>query len=105
MSEPFLGQLSLVGFNFAPVGWAARPRPDPAHLAVRALFSLLGTYYGGNGTATSSFPTCRATSPSATGRAPASAITSSGRRAARQTVTLLASETPVHTHTPPQRAW
>ena len=59
MSEPFLGQIMLVGFNFAPQGWAFCNGQLLSISQNTALFSLLGTDYGGNGTTTFALPDLR----------------------------------------------
>jgi len=61
--DPFLGEIRLFGFNFAPIGWAAC---DGSVLPISqntALFSLLGTMYGGNGTTSFALPDLRAQVP------------------------------------------
>ena len=70
MSTPYLGQLSLVGFNFAPIGWQLAQGQILSISQYSALFSLLGTYYGGNGTSNFQLPNLRAVSPSARVKAP-----------------------------------
>ena len=70
-ADPFVGQIMAVGFNFAPRGWAlcnGQLLPIDQNLA---LFSLLGTTYGGDGRVTFALPTCRPVPPSAGARAPA----------------------------------
>jgi len=56
MSEPFLGEIRMVGFNFVPLGWAQCNGQLLAISQYTALFSLIGTYYGGNGTSTFALP-------------------------------------------------
>ena len=56
MSDPFVGQLLLAGFNFAPRGWALAQGQVLPISSNTALFSLLGTYYGGNGTSNFALP-------------------------------------------------
>jgi microcystin-dependent protein len=61
--EPLLGEIRLLPYNFAPVGWAAC---DGAHLAInqnQALFALLGTAFGGDGRTTFALPDLRHHSP------------------------------------------
>ena len=57
MSEPFLGEIRIFPFNFAPVGWAMCQGQTLPISQNTALFSLLGTTYGGNGTSLSNCPT------------------------------------------------
>ena len=63
MSEPFLGEIRMLGFNFTPQGWA----PCNGQLLPinqnQALFSLLGTTYGGDGTTTFALPDLRSRVP------------------------------------------
>lgn len=56
MSEPFLGEIRTVAFNFAPIGWATCDGQTLSIAQNTALFSLLGTFYGGNGTTTFQLP-------------------------------------------------
>lgn len=56
MSEPFLGEIRMFGFNFAPTGWAMCNGQLVPIAQNTALFSLLGTFYGGNGTSTFALP-------------------------------------------------
>jgi microcystin-dependent protein len=57
MSEPFLGQIAIYGFNFAPRGWAMCNGQILSIAQNTALFALLGTTYGGNGQTTFALPT------------------------------------------------
>jgi microcystin-dependent protein len=59
MSEPFIGQISVVGFNFAPKGWALCNGQLLSIAQNQALFSILGTTYGGNGVQTFALPDLR----------------------------------------------
>jgi microcystin-dependent protein len=99
MSEPFLGQLSLVGFNFAPVGWALAQGQILPISQYSALFSLLGTYYGGNGTSNFALPNLQNSVAVGFGQLSGGSNYDIGQQSGEQTVTLLASETPLHTHT------
>jgi microcystin-dependent protein len=63
MSEPFLGQLSIVSFNFPPKGWAFCNGQFLPINQNQALFSLLGTTYGGNGQTTFALPDLRGRAP------------------------------------------
>jgi microcystin-dependent protein len=89
-SDPFVAQVSVFGFNFAPRGWAFC---DGALLPISqntALFSLLLTMYGGNGQSTFALPDLR-------GRAPL-AQTPPGAQGGQRTVTLAANQMPAHAH-------
>jgi len=93
MSEPFLGQVAITAFDYAPKGWA---RCDGQFLPInqnQALFSLLGTQYGGNGITTFQLPDLRGRMPM--GFANAHPIGQSGGAAAH---TLSAAEIPAHGH-------
>lgn len=57
--DPFLGEIRMVGFNFAPTGWALCAGQILSISQNTALFSLLGTFYGGNGTSTFALPDLR----------------------------------------------
>ncbi len=63
MTQPFLGEIRIVGFTFAPRGWAMCNGQILAISQNTALFSLLGTYYGGNGTSTFALPDIRGNVP------------------------------------------
>ncbi len=93
MSDPYLGQLALVGFNFAPVGWQIAAGQTLAISQWSALFSLLGTYYGGNGTSNFQLPNLQ-------GNVAGLQNYVIGEPGGVQNVTLIASSTPSHTHTP-----
>jgi microcystin-dependent protein len=93
MSTPFLGQVSIMSFNFAPRGWAMCNGQLLPINQNQALFSLLGTTYGGNGQTTFALPDLR-------GRVPVHAGSgiSLGQRAGEEAHTLIASEMPAHNH-------
>jgi microcystin-dependent protein len=100
MSEPFVGQLSLVGFNFAPVGWATAAGQILPISQYSALFSLLGTTYGGDGRSTFGLPNMQGNVANGFGQGAGLNPYSLGETGGSQTVTLLATETPNHTHAP-----
>jgi microcystin-dependent protein len=93
MSEPFLGQISTFAFGFAPKGWALCNGQILSINQNQALFSLLGTYYGGNGTADFALPNLQASVPVMFG-----AGFVLGEMSGEQNHTLLTSEMPAHTH-------
>jgi microcystin-dependent protein len=99
MADPFLGQLSLVGFNFAPRGWQLAQGQTLPISQYAALFSLLGTQYGGNGTSTFQLPNMQGNVPVGAGQGPGLSLYDQGETGGSSTVTLLASETPNHNHT------
>lgn len=94
MSNFFLGQIGIYGFNFAPRGWALCAGQIIPLQQNTALFSLLGTTYGGNGTTTFALPDLRGRTPlHFDGNYP------QGEVAGEETVTLLQTEMPAHVHT------
>ena len=95
MAEPFLGEIRLFGFNYAPSGWATCDGQVLNISQNQALYALVGTTYGGNGTTTFNLPDFR-------GRAllHANATYGEGKAGGAETVALAAtSELPVHSHT------
>ena len=93
MSEPFLGEIRIYGFNFAPRSWAAC---DGQLLPInqnQSLFSLLGTTYGGDGRTTFALPDLRGRAPMHEGSA-----YFLGRKSGEENHTLSLAETPAHTH-------
>jgi microcystin-dependent protein len=99
MSDQFLGQLSLVGFNFAPYGWAIAAGQLLPIQQYAALFSLLGTMYGGNGTSTFGLPNLQGNVALGFGQGPGLSFYTQGQLGGSQNVTLLATQTPNHNHT------
>ena len=69
MSDPFVGELMLVAFNFNPVGWQIAAGQLVSISQNTALFSLLGTQYGGNGTSNFQLPNLQGNVPVGPGRA------------------------------------
>ncbi|MCD1638527.1 tail fiber protein [Pseudomonas stutzeri] len=98
MSEPFLGEIRMVGFNFAPHGWAFCQGQIMSIAQNTALFSLLGTMYGGNGQTTFGLPDLRGRSPVGTGRGGGLSDIVVGEMSGAENVTLLTSNMPMHTH-------
>ncbi len=97
--DPFIGQLMCVGFNFAPVGWAQCNGQLMSIAQNTALFSLLGTTYGGDGINTFGLPDLRGRVPVSFGQGPGLQNYSQGEMAGSETVTLTALQIPLHTHT------
>lgn len=103
-SEPFIGQIMCAGFNFTPRGWA---RLDGQLLPIaqnQALFSLLGTTYGGDGRTTFALPDMRGRALVHDGNGPGLTPRTLGERGGAETHTLTPSQMPAHTHTVAPRA-
>src|SRR5881409_2415286 len=94
MAEPFLSEIRIFSFNFAPKGWALCNGQLLPINQNQALFSLLGTTYGGNGQTTFALPDLRARDPIHMGRGHTLGV--QGGEAAH---TLIVSELPAHNHT------
>lgn len=98
MSEPFIGEIRLFGFNFPPRGWA---RCDGQLLSIAsntALFSLLGTFYGGDGRNTFGLPDLRGRAALHMGTGPGLSPRSIGQKGGTESNTLTASNMPAHNH-------
>lgn len=98
MSEPFLGQILIFGFNFPPRGWAACNGQILPIAQNTALFSLLGTTYGGNGQTTFGLPNLQSRVPLHFGQGPGLSNYDLGQAAGTETVTLLQTQMPAHGH-------
>jgi microcystin-dependent protein len=98
MSEPFLGEIRQFGFNFAPQGWAACSGQLMAIAQNTALFSLLGTTYGGNGTTTFALPDLRGRVGVNQGQGPGLSNYVLGEVTGAENVTLTSSQMPTHSH-------
>jgi microcystin-dependent protein len=98
MSDPFVAEIRVFPFNFAPRGWAACDGQLLSISQNTALFSLLGTYYGGDGKATFGLPNFQGNVAMSTGQSAGTSDYSLGETAGTPTVTLLESEMPAHTH-------
>jgi microcystin-dependent protein len=99
MAQPFLGQIASFPFNFAPKGWALCQGQLMSISQNTALFSLLGTYYGGNGTSNFALPDLRSRSPIHWGQGPGLSLYDIGEVGGVETVPLLGSENGSHNHT------
>ncbi|MBC7171601.1 MAG: phage tail protein [Polyangiaceae bacterium] len=98
MADPFVGEVRIFPFNFAPRGWAACNGQLMAISQNTALFSLLGANYGGDGKSTFALPNLQGASPLHAGQGPGLTERWIGERGGSATVSLLATELPVHTH-------
>jgi len=99
MSSPFLGEITLFGFNFAPRGWALCSGQLLPINQNDALFSILGTTYGGNGTTSFALPDLRGRTPIHGGTGPGLSNYVLGQQGGTENVTLLSSQMPSHQHT------
>jgi microcystin-dependent protein len=103
-SEPFLGEISLFAGTFAPRGWAFCDGQVLAISQNDALFSLLGTTYGGDGRTTFALPDLRGRVPVHPGTGPGLATWRLGQKGGLESVTLTVDELPSHNHVVPEPA-
>jgi microcystin-dependent protein len=96
--DPFVGEIRIVPFTFAPRGWAHCDGQLLPIIQHTALFSLLGTRYGGDGTSTFALPDLRGRVPMHPGEGPGLSPHVLGERGGSEAVTLVESEIPPHTH-------
>jgi microcystin-dependent protein len=99
VSEPFLAEIVMFAGNFAPRGWAFCQGQILSIAQNTALFSLLGTTYGGNGTTTYALPDLRGRVPVGTGQGPGLPSVNLGEVSGEPTHTLIITEMPAHNHT------
>jgi microcystin-dependent protein len=98
MAEPFLSEIRIMSFGFPPKGWALCNGQLLPISQNTALFSLLGTFYGGDGKSTFALPDLQGNAPMHTGQGPGLSERFLGETSGSQAVTLLESEIPFHTH-------
>lgn len=98
MSEQYLGEIRMFAGNFAPRGWAFCQGQLLSIAQNTALFSILGTTYGGNGQTTFALPDLRGRLPMQPGQGPGLSSRTLGEQGGTETVTLLANQMPAHTH-------
>ncbi|WP_431610477.1 phage tail protein [Chryseobacterium sp. 'Rf worker isolate 10'] len=99
-SDPYLGQIAFVPYNFVPKNWASCDGQLLSIAQNTALFSLLGTTYGGNGTTTFALPDMRGRVLVHNGQAPGGPTTyTMGQTGGTESVTLLITQMPAHSHT------
>ena len=96
--EPFLGEIKMVGFNFAPRGWATCDGQLLPIAQNSALFSLLGVQFGGNGTVTFALPDLRGRVPIHQGQGPGLSNRVIGEMGGEENHTLITNEMPAHAH-------
>jgi microcystin-dependent protein len=97
--DPFVAEVRIFGFNFAPTGWATCDGQLLPISQNTALFSLLGTNYGGDGKSTFALPDCGGNCVIHPGQGPGLSLYDVGQIGGEQFVTLLESEMPAHSHT------
>ncbi|QWT18981.1 tail fiber protein [Bacillus sp. NP157] len=98
MTTPYLGEIQLFGFNYAPQGWAQCEGQTLPLSQFSALYTLLGVQYGGNGTSNFMLPNFSNRTPASQGRGPGLTPRSVGDTVGENSVTLLATEMPAHGH-------
>jgi microcystin-dependent protein len=98
MSNPFVAEVRIFPFNFAPKGWAFCDGQILPLSQNTALFSLLGTTYGGDGKSTFALPNMQGNTPMHPGQGPGLSLHDLGETGGSTTVTLLQSEMPSHPH-------
>lgn len=98
MSECFIGEIRMFAGNFAPKGWALCNGQLLPISQNTALFSLLGTMYGGDGKTNFALPDLRGRAPMQQGAGPGLTSRPQGQAGGSTTVTLLTTEMPAHTH-------
>jgi microcystin-dependent protein len=98
MADPFLAEIRLFGFNFPPRGWAFCNGQVLPLAQNTALFSLLGTSYGGNGQSTFALPNLQGRVPRGVGQGPGLSNVDLGEQGGTETVTLTVDEVPFHAH-------
>lgn len=99
MADPFVAEIRIFPFNFAPKGWAWCDGQLLPLSQNTALFSLLGTTYGGNGKSNFALPNMQGNAPMHPGQGPGLSLHDLGEIGGSETVTLLESEIPIHSHT------
>jgi microcystin-dependent protein len=99
MANPFLAEIRIFPFNFAPKGWAFCDGQILPISQNTALFSLLGTTYGGDGKSNFALPNLQGAAPMHPGQGPGLSLHDLGETGGSDTVTLLESEMPSHAHT------
>jgi microcystin-dependent protein len=98
MADPFVAEIRIFPFNFAPKGWAWCDGQLLPISQNTALFSLLGTTYGGDGKSTFALPDLQGRAPMHPGQGPGLSLHDLGETGGSETVTLLESEMPLHSH-------
>src|SRR3954470_12268489 len=98
MADQFVAEIRIFPFNFAPTGWAFCNGQLMPISQNTALFSLLGTTYGGDGKSTFALPDLQGAAPMQPGQGQGLSLRDLGEMSGVESITLLTSEMPVHTH-------
>ena len=98
MTDQFVAEIRTFPFNFAPTGWAFCDGQLMPISQNTALFSLLGTFYGGDGKSTFALPDLQGSAPVHPGQGPGLSERFLGEQSGSESTTLLLSEIPFHTH-------
>src|ERR687884_1815359 len=98
MSDQFVAEIRIFPFNFPPTGWAFCDGQLMPISQNTALFALLGTTYGGDGKSTFALPNLQGSAPMQPGQGQGLSLRDLGEMSGVESVTLLQSEIPVHTH-------
>jgi microcystin-dependent protein len=98
MADPFVAEIRIFPFNFPPTGWAFCDGQLLPISQNTALFSLLGTFYGGDGKSTFALPNLQGSAPIHQGQGPGLSQYFLGQQSGSETITLLSTEMPIHTH-------
>jgi microcystin-dependent protein len=98
MADPFIGEIRIMGFTFAPRGWAFCNGQLMSIAQNTAVFSLLGTNFGGDGRTTFGLPNLQGSLPVDVGQGPGLSYYDVGQTSGSETITLISNETPTHTH-------
>src|ERR1044071_7333475 len=98
MADPFVAEIRIFPFNFPPKGWAFCDGQLLPISQNTALFSLLGTTYGGDGKSTFALPDLQGSAAMHPGQGPGLSLYDLGQIGGAETITLLVSEIPAHTH-------
>src|SRR3954452_12609990 len=98
MSDPFVAEIRIFPFNFAPKGWAFCNGQLMPISQNTALFSLLGTTYGGDGKSTFALPDMQGNAPVMAGQGSGLSLSDLGQTGGAPSITLLQSEMPSHAH-------
>src|SRR5205809_4691250 len=96
--DPFVGEIRIFAGNFAPTGWAMCDGQLLPISQNTALFSLLGTFYGGDGKSTFALPNLQGSIPIHQGQGQGLSLYDLGQSGGSETITLLESEIPTHSH-------